>query len=161
MVGTRLAGALFLLLTAVPAAAQSVRGQLTDSITRVPIPGAFLTLVDEHGGERARTITNAAGEFLLTAPSAGTYRLRSKRIGFRPYVSRPLTLRDGEVISYQVVVDPIPVALANIVVEGERQCDVAAVQALWLAAELLVRHLAFPARPDRERPSQRPGLAVA
>jgi len=134
MVGTRLAGALFLLLTAVPAAAQSVRGQLTDSITRVPIPGAFLTLVDEHGGERARTITNAAGEFLLTAPSAGTYRLRSKRIGFRPYVSRPLTLRDGEVISYQVVVDPIPVALANIVVEGERQCDVAAgasVAAVW------------------------------
>lgn len=117
-----------------PAAAQSVRGQLTDSITRAPIPGAFLTLVDEHGTERARTITNAAGEFLLTAPTAGTYRLRSKRIGFRPYVSLPLTLRDAEVISYQVAVDPIPVALATVVVEGERQCDVAAgasVAAVW------------------------------
>ncbi len=114
--------------------AQSVRGQLTDSITKAPLAGAFLTLVDERGVEKARTITNNAGEFLLTSPAAGAYRLRSKRIGFRPYVSTPLTLTAGGTISYSAAVDPIPIALAEIVVQGERQCDVeagASVAAVW------------------------------
>lgn len=132
MVGARLAA--LLLLTAVPAAAQSIRGQLTDSISRAPLAGAFLTLIDDRGVEKARTITNAAGEFLLAAPAAGTYRLRSKRIGFRPYVSRPLELHAGETISYNASIDPIPVALAKVVVAGDRQCDVeggASVAAVW------------------------------
>src|SRR3989441_326709 len=115
-------------------AAQVVRGQLTDSVTRAPVPGAFLTLVDEHGVEKARTITNGSGEYLLTAPAPGVYRLRSKRIGFRPYVSPPLTLTAGATSSYNAVIDPIPVALAQVVVQGERQCDVeagASVAAVW------------------------------
>ena len=114
--------------------AQSVRGQLTDSVSRAPLPGAFLTLVDEKGVERARTITNGSGEFLLTAPAPGVYRLRSKRIGFRPYVSAPLNLTAGTSISFNAVVDPIPVALSQVVVQGDRQCDVeagASVAAVW------------------------------
>ena len=132
MVGARLAA--LLLITAIPAAAQSVRGQLSDSVSRAPLAGAFLTLLDEHSVEKARTITNGAGEFLLTAPAAGVYRLRSKRIGFRPYVSRPLTLQSGETVSFSAAIDPIPVALSQVVVEGERQCDVeggASVAAVW------------------------------
>ncbi len=115
-------------------AAQTVRGQLTDSVSRAPLPGAFLTLVDEKGVEKARTITNGSGEFLLTAPAPGVYRLRSKRIGFRPYVSSPLTLTAGSSSSYNAVVDPIPVALSQVVVQGDRQCDVeagASVAAVW------------------------------
>lgn len=71
-------------LATASAPAQTVRGQFTDSISRTPLTGAFLTLVDEHGAERARAITNHAGEFVLTAPAAGTYRIRSKRIGIGP-----------------------------------------------------------------------------
>jgi len=132
----RISPALVVAALAVPTSlpSQSVRGQLTDSITRAPLAGAFLTLVDERGVEKARTITNNAGEFLLTAPAAGAYRLRSKRIGFRPYVSPPLTLTAGGTISYSAAVDPIPVALAQVVVRGERQCDVeagASVAAVW------------------------------
>ncbi len=117
-----------------PVAAQSVRGQLTDSVSRAPLPGAFLTLVDEQGVERARVITNRAGEFLLTAPAPGTYQLRSKRIGFRPYLSPALTLRAGEATAYNAAIDPIPIALEEVVVAGERQCDIdsgASVAALW------------------------------
>jgi len=131
-VGARLAA--LLLITALPAAAQSVRGQLTDSVSRAPLPGAFLTLVDDHGVEQARAITNRGGEFLLTAPAPGTYRLRSKRIGFRPYLSPALTLRAGEATAYSAAIDPIPIALEEVVVAGERQCDIdsgASVAALW------------------------------
>src|SRR5437867_6201390 len=94
MVGPTLAG--LLLLTAVPATltvAQTVRGLLTDSVSRAPLAGAFLTLIDERGAERARAMTNGAGEFTLNAPAAGTYRLRSKRTGFRPLISPPLAPR--------------------------------------------------------------------
>jgi len=132
MVGARLAA--LLLCTALPASAQTVRGLLTDSVSRSPLPGAFLTLVDDKGVERARVMTNQAGEFVVTAPAAGSYRLRSKRIGFRPYVSPPLTLTAGGTSSYSAAIDPIPVALAQVVVQGERQCDVesgASVAAVW------------------------------
>ncbi len=132
MVGVRLAA--LLLCAALPASAQTVRGLLTDSVSRTPLPGAFLTLVDASGVERARVMTNQAGEFVVTAPAAGSYRLRSKRIGFRPYMSPALTLTAGETISYKAAIDPIPVALAQVVVQGERQCDVesgASVAAVW------------------------------
>ncbi|PYO73586.1 MAG: hypothetical protein DMD64_06630, partial [Gemmatimonadetes bacterium] len=123
-----------LLVVATPAAAQSVRGLLTDSVSRTPIAGAFLTLIDDHGAERARAMTNAAGEFTLNAPTAGTYRLRSKRIGFRPLVSPALALRAGEAIAYNAAIDPIPISLREVVVAGDRQCDIesgASVAALW------------------------------
>ena len=129
------AASLFLLLApARTIPAQAVRGQLTDSLSRGPIVGAFLTLVDDKGVEHARAITNAAGQFTLTAPNAGSYRIRSKRIGFKPYVSAPLALRVGETASFSAAIDPIPIALEQIVVAGERQCDVeagASVATLW------------------------------
>ncbi|PYP40676.1 MAG: hypothetical protein DMD48_02735, partial [Gemmatimonadetes bacterium] len=147
LVGARLAA--LLLITALPAAAQSVRGQLTDSVSRAPLPGAFLTLVDDHGVEQARAITNRAGEFLLTAPAPGTYRLRSKRIGFRPYLSPALTLRAGEATAYNAAIDPIPIALVEVVVAGERQCDIdsgASVAALWDEAREALAAVTWTAR---------------
>jgi Carboxypeptidase regulatory-like domain len=114
--------------------AQTVRGQLVDSISRAPVAGAFLTLVDERGVERARAITNDAGQFVVTAPAAGTYHVRSKLIGFRPYVSPALALKSGETTTYNAAIDPIPVALKEVVIAGERECDVdsgASVAALW------------------------------
>src|SRR5260370_9980981 len=115
-------------------AAQTIRGQLVDSVSRAPLSGAFLTLVDSSGSERARAITDVAGQFTLSAPEPGTYRLRSKRIGFRPYFSPALALHSGETRTYNAAVDPIPIALREVVVAGERQCDVeagASVAALW------------------------------
>src|SRR3989442_11980865 len=98
-----------LLIAPLPAsgslAAQAVRGQLTDSISRAPLPAAFVTLVDEHGVERVRTMTNNAGEFVLSAP-AGAYPLPSKRIRFRPHLSSPFTPRSRETISIVATVPP-------------------------------------------------------
>lgn len=115
-------------------AAQTVRGQLIDSISRMPLHGAFLTLLDAEGRERGRAITDATGQFVLQAPAPGTYRLRSKRIGFRPFVSAPLVLRMDETTTYSTAIDPIPVPLKEVVVAGEQQCDVeagASMAVLW------------------------------
>jgi len=114
--------------------AQTVRGQLVDSISRAPVAGAFVTLVDERGVERARAITSDAGQYVVTAPAAGNYHVRSKLIGFRPYVSPALALKSGGTTTYNAAIDPIPVTLKELVVAGERECDVdsgASVAALW------------------------------
>ena len=117
-----------------PLSAQTVRGELVDSISRTPLHGAFLTLLDAEGVERGRAITDAAGQFVLQAPVPGTYRLRSKRIGFRPFVSAPLVLGMDETTTYNAAIDPIPVPLKEVVVAGEQQCDVeagASMAVLW------------------------------
>ncbi|HEV8509251.1 MAG TPA: carboxypeptidase-like regulatory domain-containing protein [Gemmatimonadales bacterium] len=132
---------------AVPA--QTVRGQLVDSISRSPLYGAFLTLIDHQGVERARAITDQAGRYVLIAPTTGVYRVRSKRIGFRPYLSAPLTLRAGESLTFNAAIDPIPIALEQVVVAGERQCDIeagASVAALWEEVREALAAVAWSAR---------------
>src|ERR1041385_7834853 len=81
-------------LAAQSAVAQTVRGSLVDSVSRVPLPATLVTLIDESGTERAHAVSDQTGQYVLTAPAAGSYRIRAKRIGFRPLVSPALTLGD-------------------------------------------------------------------
>lgn len=115
------------------AEAQVVHGQVVDSVSRTPLPATFVTLVDEHGIEHAHTVSDPSGQYVLKAPASGSYRIRAKRIGFRPLVS-PLLSLGVEPQSYIAAIDPIPIVLEDVVVAGERQCDVeagASVTALW------------------------------
>jgi len=77
-----------LLGASTPLAAQLVRGTVTDSLSRRPIPGAVLILRDSSGATLGRNITNERGEFLL-AGIAQARSLHVQRIGFRP---RDLTI---------------------------------------------------------------------
>ena len=121
-------------LAAQSAVAQTVRGSLVDSVSRVPLPATLVTLIDERGTERAHAVSDQSGQYVLTAPAAGSYRIRAKRIGFRPLVSPALTLGASDSRTYNIAIEAIPIALDEVVVAGERQCDVeagASVAALW------------------------------
>ena len=83
---------LLTLAVTAPLRGQSVRGQLVDKTNGAAISGAFVVLVDQGGQEVARVLTGDAGTFLLRAPAPGTYRLQSKRIGFRMTASQPFAL---------------------------------------------------------------------
>ena len=127
---------LALVWSSAPLDAQAVRGLLADRGTGHPIQGAFVTLLDETGLEVARTLTGIGGTFLLQAPAAGVYRLRSKRIGFRPSESPPLALADSQTAEYRLEVEAVPVELPAVVVRGQPQCGAkpgaaAAVAQLW------------------------------
>lgn len=115
--------------------AQAVRGELVDRGTNRPIEGAFVALLDEAGLEVARALTSLGGTFLLRAPAPGTYRLRSKRIGFGPSESPPLALPDSQTVAYRLEVEAVPVQLPAVIVRGRPQCgartDAAAVAQLW------------------------------
>jgi Carboxypeptidase regulatory-like domain len=102
--------------------AQSVRGQLVDQANGVAISGAFVVLVDQGEREVARGLTDEAGAFLLRAPGPGTYRLQSRRIGFRMTASPPFSLAAGQTLTYRLTVAAVPAELPPVVVEGRPQC---------------------------------------
>lgn len=105
-----------------PGRAQAVRGQLVDRASGAPISGAFVVLLDQQEREVARALTDDRGRFLLRAPEPGTYRLRSKRIGFRLTLSPPFVLEAEQTLPYRLEVDAVPTTLPPVVVEGRPQC---------------------------------------
>ncbi len=120
---TATSAALTMLLgVAAPLNAQAVSGQLLVRGGGVPVGGAFLTLINEGGVEVARVLTGEGGTFLLRAPAAGTYRLRSKRIGFRLWESAPISLADSQTVHFRLEIDAVPVRLPPVIVAGRPQC---------------------------------------
>lgn len=117
------------------AVAQVVRGEVTDSTNR-PISGVVVMLVDARSQPRARALTDASGEFRITAPAAGTYSLRTLRIGFRPVTSPPIELRAGDEVMRRLVVSGLPITLDTIRVADHSACKAfsdagAATFAVW------------------------------
>lgn len=115
----------FLLGVVSPARAQVVRGTLLEEETSRPIPGAFVILQDSAGRSVATTMTAGAGTWLLRAPAAGTYQIRADRIGYSSLVSEPLTLAEGESVTYRLSAGVAPIEMAELAVEGAGgECDV-------------------------------------
>ena len=113
--------ALAALLSAAPAAAQSVEGRVTESQSLQPVAGAQVQLLDAAGEQASMAVTDAAGAFRLQAPSAGEYRLRADRVGLRSTLTRPVALAPGEVIAVEVRMAPEPVVMDPAVADARRR----------------------------------------
>jgi len=116
------------------AGAQAVRGVVVDR-GGLPVPGVVVQVLDS-ANEVARALTNDRGAFRLGAPRAGTYRLRTMRIGYRPLTSDPITLRLGEEITKELVLSNALVALDTVRVSDRSSCrgfadSAAATFAVW------------------------------
>lgn len=103
--------------------AQSVRGIVSDRATGGPLSGVVVTLLDEAGMGRTRSLTNEAGEYRVMAPAPGTYRLRTLRIGFQPVVSEPMTLGPGSDVRHSISLATIPFSLDTIRVAAKSSCE--------------------------------------
>ncbi len=99
-----LGGALLLVLGWAPAAAQAVRGTVTDSANGKPLEGALVTLV----GTGQRAATNASGEYTIAGVPAGPQTVRAQMIGYGPE-NRPVTVIQGEdaQVNFTLVLKPI------------------------------------------------------
>jgi hypothetical protein len=117
-----------------PLSAQTVSGRLVDGLAHVPIDRAFIVLLDETGYELERVLTDAQGHFSLAAPMAGTYQLRSERIGFRAGLSGQFVLAVDEDHALELLVDPVVVRLDTLTVSGDsKRCRVVGEQGLETA----------------------------
>ncbi len=103
-------------------AAQQLRGTvlLPDSATRAP--GVIVELLSPSGALVERTLTNPRGDFVITAPNAGSYTARALRVGFRPTQRPGIVIGTGETAPITIVLSAFPVSLDAITVLAADQC---------------------------------------
>ena len=123
-VASTVAALAVLVLGAHAAPAQSVQGTLVSETDGSPVSGAYVVLTAEGGDAPVdETLTGDDGTFRLDASSAGRYRLRAERIGFRTWTSASFRLDAGETRSSTFRVGVEPVSLEDVTVDAERTCD--------------------------------------
>ncbi len=110
------------LIAATAARAQAIGGELVDEATGKPLAGAFVVLLDADSTERARTLTNRYGQFTVNVPAPGRYRLKSLVIGSRSFISDPIVVDAGELVSFRFEIPATLVNLPAVVVEDKRIC---------------------------------------
>ncbi len=103
-------------------AGQEVRGKVVQRADGRPIPGALVELRDGADSTVTRTMTGREGNYVLSAPGAGTYRLRVERIGYRRWTSEPLELAAGQSRSVRAEVPVEAVRLSDLDVSASRRC---------------------------------------
>ena len=111
-----------LLLAPVSAGAQSVHGRILTVAGDEGVPGVLVTLVDSVGSIIGRTLSDGSGEYQVRAPRAGTVRVRTQRIGFRPVTSAPLVLAVGADVERSMVLSAVPLTLDSVRVVSENVC---------------------------------------
>jgi len=127
--------AAFLTAAVLPSQArgQALRVNLVDSATAAPLRGALVALVDADGRTVTEVLTSQNGFGSLSAP-AGTYRLRVRRIGYRPYLSAPLAIPRTD--RFTVSIPANPIMLSAVVISARTQCgriasDAGGLGAVW------------------------------
>jgi hypothetical protein len=70
------------LCLAAPASAQVVKGVVVDRASDKPLADIAIVLLDSINASRTSTVSDQFGRFVVTAPSAGTFRLRVDAVGF-------------------------------------------------------------------------------
>ncbi len=98
------------------ARAQEVRGTVRESLTRQPVLGAVVTLLDAAGRTLGRNITDERGRYRVAVSSATT-QLRFIRIGFRP-VTVPLPRTGAAVDTIDVAMTVLPTMLEAMTVSA-------------------------------------------
>jgi hypothetical protein len=105
------------------AGAQAVRGVVVDAGNQ-PVPGVVVFIVDSTSAVVGRSLSNEAGEFRVAATRAGTYRLRTMRIGYRPTTTDAFALLLGGEIEKRVSLSGALVSLDTVRVVDRNSCRV-------------------------------------
>jgi hypothetical protein len=94
------------------------------------LSGALVALLDSSGKVAAEGLSNARGSITLRAP-AGVYRLRVRRVGFKPWFLESVAIpRDGTI---DVPVQSTRIVLNTMVVSAKAECGTVGSDAVTLA----------------------------
>ncbi|HEX7938399.1 MAG TPA: carboxypeptidase regulatory-like domain-containing protein [Gemmatimonadaceae bacterium] len=116
--------------------AQSVHGSVTARADGGSVGGAVVQLLNKADSAVARALTRDDGSFRLSTSAAGTYRVRTLRIGNRPQVSAPIKLDIGQDLEVSIAFAAVAVSLDTVRVAGRNSCraygdTVVATYAIW------------------------------
>lgn len=100
--------------------AQGIRIRVVDSASTAPLRGALIALIDADNDVVAEALSLESGSRYFPV-AAGRYRVRVRRIGYRPHLSQPVTVpRTGELV---ISVPANPVTLTSIVISARSRCQ--------------------------------------
>ena len=115
------------------ARAQRLAGTVRDSVSRRPIPGVVVILLDSTGATVARHLTNERGEYLVVLRDA-MRSARFVRIGFRPG-EVPIPPRAESPTRLDVTMFALPSMMQLVRVVANSRCSVrkdrAGAMGLW------------------------------
>jgi TonB-linked SusC/RagA family outer membrane protein len=94
-------------------ASGTIRGTVSDSATRQPIPGVSVVVVGSTRG----ALTDAAGRYIIRAVPSGSASVRAQRIGFAPREVQVVVSPTGEVTA-DFLMRPQAAVLSEVVVVG-------------------------------------------
>lgn len=119
--------------------AQSIRGTLRDGLSHAPLSDAVVQMLGEKDRVVVSGTTTGRGEYLLKGPADGEYRLRVLRIGYRPWISEPLSLRQTAILLKDFDITGGIVVLAELTVTARSACkrsptDDTRMEAVWQQA---------------------------
>lgn len=113
-----LAGGACLLGATVPAAGQTLAGQLLDTSSGTAVPFSRVTLVTPDGEAVVFTFTDPQGFFAVTAPEPGEYLVNAEALFYWTYTEGPVTLAASDTLVVEFGLTPHPSELEGIVVEA-------------------------------------------
>jgi hypothetical protein len=104
------------------AAAQTVRGVLTDRDSGVPLIGALVVLEDSMGAERIYGLTDEEGRFTLRGAAPGAHALRVDRPGVESVWSPTITLDAGAITNVSLPVPSDSIDLRGLIAASAAPC---------------------------------------
>ena len=112
-----------LLLSSSSAGAQVIRGTVNGEGARAPLRGAVVSLLDQRGTPAdRRVLTDNDGAFAMRAPSAGSWMIEVRAIGYAPRRTSARSVAAGETVVEQVTLRQVTTRLATLRVEARSAC---------------------------------------
>ena len=112
--------AALLLLGWAPLGAQVVRGHVMDDRNGERLGLAEVVLLDARGRSVAQTRTDARGEFSLSVPGEGSYRVTATRMGYRDFSTEVGQVGGHVSLTLQIRLPMGAVAMERVVVTAPR-----------------------------------------
>jgi len=99
--------------------AQTILGRVLDQVNERPVDGVIVALVARNGEERARALSDGAGNFVLVPPEAGEYILVTTGFGYLETRSPLLALVTEGEAPIELMISPSPIGLEGLEISVE------------------------------------------
>nr|MCU0635347.1 hypothetical protein [Gemmatimonadaceae bacterium] len=106
------------------AQAQRLRLTLVDSVGGAPIGGAIVTVLRADSTRHVEAIVGPSGMRVLPVHMPGTYRVRVRRVGYRPFLSGPITIAGVGDVPFVLRLPESRVPLPTVRTAARGRCDV-------------------------------------
>lgn len=104
---------------AIPAAAQTIRGTVTDPASGAAVADALVVMVNDDGERVATVFTSADGTFAFAPPGPGGYMVGVTGLAYQQAITPRLSLGAAD-ISLDIFLPPDPVTLDSLTVVSTR-----------------------------------------